>query len=509
MTNNQATYGDPDRFQIRVGWSKDRERVGRRPLAHGWSMGRLELTVGGVSLTSHRVGSEGRSDIEWYIGPFLHWLARNWIDLLHEEHFSWDKSPAGPAAVACERSLSYWSFRDDERSKRNFSLVQDWYRRHCVGTAARGGLFPDLYMRRFMDKIELSWSGRAPDFSPQGFSFEAGAGVARLDVQDVAEPLWLALNWAISNPPTLDSASFKDDWEDLCSEVDSIRHEPAEAFVANVASDLLKRVKKFFADKGREDLVALQIDPEHPYLVSEPVAVAMFGGLEPDLSDEDVCTLRNILLERSGGNDSKILAGLIGENTSLSTDVKPYEEGYFLAEELLADLADLEWEVAPNGFIDVAEFCRLLDISVDILDLQSNKIRGVALAGDGYKPEIVINSSSPFNINEAGQRFTMAHELCHILYDRDKARGIGHTSGPWALRSVERRANAFAANLLMPIDLIQSRRDDFGDITPDQMRDISAELRVGVTSLSEHLFNIGLIDEPKREELRAAARTSA
>ena len=48
------------------------------------------------------------------------------------------------------------------------------------------------------------------------------------------------------------------------------------------------------------------------------------------------------------------------------------------------------------------------------------------------------------------RRFTLAHELCHLLVDRDKGARLAIVSGPWAPLDVERRANAFAAALLMP-----------------------------------------------------------
>ena len=36
-----------------------------------------------------------------------------------------------------------------------------------------------------------------------------------------------------------------------------------------------------------------------------------------------------------------------------------------------------------------------------------------------------------FNSNDSGKRFTIAHELCHVLFDRTRARRVAHaSSGP-------------------------------------------------------------------------------
>lgn len=45
---------------------------------------------------------------------------------------------------------------------------------------------------------------------------------------------------------------------------------------------------------------------------------------------------------------------------------------------------------------------------------------------------------------------TLAHELCHLLVDRSKAAPLMIASTPWAPAEIERRANAFAAELLLP-----------------------------------------------------------
>lgn len=76
--------------------------------------------------------------------------------------------------------------------------------------------------------------------------------------------------------------------------------------------------------------------------------------------------------------------------------------------------------------------------------------RGVAFAGSDLKPTILVNIDNLKNKDKSGIRLTLAHEFCHILFDQSRARSLEHSSTPWASPSVEQRANAFAAMLLMP-----------------------------------------------------------
>jgi hypothetical protein len=92
-------------------------------------------------------------------------------------------------------------------------------------------------------------------------------------------------------------------------------------------------------------------------------------------------------------------------------------------------------------------------------------------------------------------RFTLAHELCHLLLDREYADELAIASGPWAPLAIERRANAFAAAFLMPTWLL---RDALASTSapaddPDTIKSVSARLHVSASSLIDRLYNLGEI----------------
>ena len=49
------------------------------------------------------------------------------------------------------------------------------------------------------------------------------------------------------------------------------------------------------------------------------------------------------------------------------------------------------------------------------------------------------------------QRFTLAHELCHMLHDRSYGARLAIASGPWAPWGIEKRANALLAGAGVPM----------------------------------------------------------
>ena len=96
---------------------------------------------------------------------------------------------------------------------------------------------------------------------------------------------------------------------------------------------------------------------------------------------------------------------------------------------------------------------------------------------------------------------TLAHELCHLLYDLEDDGRVGVVSNPWAPQAMERRANAFAAMLLMPREALRSVLPrEPRDWSIDGLREAMATLGVGKSALTWHMYNLGLITSPSERE---------
>ena len=342
-----------------------------------------------------------------------------------------------------------------------------------------------------------------PEFAPEGFQFQFAAGVTHLPIELVAKPLWDFLQWTTQNPPKCEAnnPNYQADWTGLCEKIDRLSNRPAQDMAADIAHELLLRVQKSFAAVGQSKLTTLQRAKDGPYVATNPLAVAMFGGLRPDLADQDIITLRDVLIAQSGRSDEDILIELCDGRFHRAIGTRPHDDGYDLADQFLNELYDIKPDLSLGDFVDIYKICGVLGIDIDTRILNTDSIRGVALAGKGFGPTILVNENFRFNENDAGRRFTVAHELCHILVDRNRACEIGHSSGPWALPSIEKRANAFAAYVLMPRELVLSEIGQANNIGEEQVRRLADKLRVSFIALTQHLYNLGVLDDLVRDEL--------
>ncbi len=175
-------------------------------------------------------------------------------------------------------------------------------------------------------------------------------------------------------------------------------------------------------------------------------------------------------------------------------------QGYDLAEELLDEVGI---DVAASG---TSFDAWLADwrIHVDEITLDDPELRAVSFVSAHHAPRIVLNQSHWSARIPQARRFTLAHELCHLLHDRSSATSLAVATGPWAPLSIEQRANAFAAWLLMPPDRLNSaiRWAEHPISTPEGVLAVAGELEVSKPALIEHLGNLGFLSEEDRHRLR-------
>lgn len=490
-------FGDPQGFSLRLRWVTDTAPLARRPAGHGWSMGEMEITVAGVNVTASSLERERQGCVRWYLSPVLKWLAANWAELLHEGQWPWPgRRRTGPAATVVRVAADEWADASDEHGQATYERIQSWYRRHGLRAAAIGGVFPDMFLRRSGDDIEVSWSGIPPEFAPNGLVFESGSGCSLMPAQAVAEPIWQALQWAkrcVEEGQSEGPTSFREDKEALVEGVRKLDSLQADSLAGRYASDrMVDAARQAFEKVSRLDLFDSAVRSDIPFVEKFSPAVAMFGGVSPELNLRDVDRLRDSLVSAHGGSDDERLAALVSDREGEPLTV-PYRDGQRFATDLLDEL---ELPRPGEECIDVEAICGHLGIDVGRLRLDTDSIRGVAFAGDGFSPRVLVNSTHPYNRNESGRRFTLAHELCHVLFDRARARRIAHASGDWAAPGIEQRANAFAAYLLMPRELVVG---PFGTGNSVDAHDLAARLQVNQSALIPHLFNLGLIDSAQRE----------
>jgi Zn-dependent peptidase ImmA (M78 family) len=490
--NDFICFGVPEQFEIAAKWSVDDEPRHRLPLAEGWSTGELRITVGRQVLTEHRFRGGLHGHLSWYLSPVIDWFVRNWTWLFHEGRFAWTDKSGLPAAMAAFSALERTIASPDEAGRNAYQNNHAWWGRHALRAADASATYPDIYFRRVADDIEISWLARQPEYAPDGFCLTLAPGYALLPVSAVAKPLWAFLEWATQSAPATNAADLAI-VADLKDRLARLRETPVseleQRYVGERGQGLLDGIRKF-AGYVKDIILVDQL----PAIESFDSAVLMFGGLNIDMEESDIQCLMGFLAGQQGQAQSNALSSLV-ENPENEPWIRPYEEGYRLAENCREELG-----IAPGQvFVNIKGVMAKLGVKVMENALQTDAIRGVAVAGNGFAPAILVNTTSFYNNNEAGKRFTLAHELCHILYDRTRARKISHLSGPWASARTEKRANAFAAMFLAPPSAIRQR---FTAISPEAVRALAGEVGMGVTALVEHLHNVNLLNVAERDQLR-------
>lgn len=266
-----------------------------------------------------------------------------------------------------------------------------------------------------------------------------------------------------------------------------------------------RRAKRWLSDlPGSED--ALLRDSGRAPLVLEGSchAALMFGCVAPDVRKSDALCLAETMVTLH--THTKVATELESKRQFLPVDeldAPPWYQGYAMAEDFHEDLGS---DLASGDQVDIDGIVVGLGIRVEELSLTDETIRGVAIAGPEHAPCIAWNSNSVYNLHPWGRRFTLAHELCHLLHDWEAGRGLAIASGPWAPVGVEGRANSFAAMLLMPTLLVQravaSLRVPVE--THDGIYELAGRLGMGFQATLWHLRNLGFVDDHVRECLLEA-----
>jgi Zn-dependent peptidase ImmA (M78 family) len=487
-----VAFGSPELFQIAACWIPDAEPRDHLPADSGWSGGTLRITVGGEVLTRRSIQGRETDYAAWYLSPIAEWLVTHWTYIFHEQNFTWSDTTGAPAVVAVRAAQNSLIASDDPEDQLKYARVQSWWKRHALRAADSSALYPDVCLRRDEDSIEISWAADEPEYPPQGFKLHLSPGSATLPVEAVARPMWEFLNWLITTAPATarsDSAAV----DKLKARWKALAKTPLKAQEIALLGEQLEST----LEQARL-VVGLPRDTRlvkgTPTVASWDSAVLMFGGLNPQIGKSDAIELLGFL-DASKGNESAKLRDAVGNLPHRDTQT-PHIDGYELADDL-REFLEIDSKTIR---LDIRGTLQDLEIRVEERSLQTDSVRGVAIAGKGFRPSILINKSHPFNSSDEGRRFTLAHELCHILHDRTHAKKLSHASGPWTSPRVERRANAFAAMLLASRSALRSR---LADAQPDAVLRLAGEFGVSFSTLTEHLYNLMLIDAVTRDRLRA------
>ena len=263
-----------------------------------------------------------------------------------------------------------------------------------------------------------------------------------------------------------------------------------------------QRVKSIFSRLGEVSRAVLEIPDRSPLVISGSCQAAlMFGSLAPNVGEQDLLPLARTMVELSSPEGEPETIRALCRSTPIAEYGSPsWSQGYELAEELHETFG---MEFTRDASVDIDGMIDKLGIRIVSLELSDEDTLGLSIAGPNHRPGIVVNPRHQRNAHHFGRRFTLAHELCHVLFDRQAGRRLAIASGPWAPCDIEKRANAFAAMLLMPPSLIQRATASLTEPidTIVGVREMAQVLQAGVRSVLHHLKNLGFIADTDQQRI--------
>jgi len=406
--------------------------------------GRLSIRVDGEHLWGAQ-GAVADSGVRWTWVDLLEHLAEVWPWLIWEE--GW---PAGPL-VGDPRSFLSDSRRwleqlgPREAAEQEEAMYEFRYR-HDLALAIGGKILPQLWIVR---------EGRN--------AWVAGHTVSALiSHQQVAEGLVSLADEIAGRLRGLDDERSKSAVEAWDHRLD-IGTSWAAAISVGVGENAL-------AELANGDVAStFEIDPAMPADAFEPNELLAAARMAvPSTSSSVVriivAAMKSIppratpALNQLSRAAEEQLAAEAGDS------LKPATVGYRLARWLREALG-----VCRDDRVEPAALLEGWGVFVGQLAAPDDGIEAVACWGRAHGPAILVSSEGRHSREEAGRRATLAHEICHLLVDRNAALPLAEVFGGHVFRSVEQRAGAFAAEMLIPGDVAGSAFRDTSE--PRQVLD--------------------------------------
>jgi Zn-dependent peptidase ImmA (M78 family) len=149
---------------------------------------------------------------------------------------------------------------------------------------------------------------------------------------------------------------------------------------------------------------------------------------------------------------------------------------------------------------------RLPSVTVLYARLGNRGPAGITFGDPHRAPTIVLNAEGK-NQNPLVRRFSLAHELCHVLLDWSRAEPLALLSGYLSESGleVERRANAFAVRLLCPEMVLAALRD----VEPRAAAERLVEYGLPYAAIRLYLRNEARINLPPVADTLGLTGTSA
>lgn len=407
--------GDPEVIRFAVTWSQACDGD-----AEARTRGAATLEVGGRVVWGSR-----EEPLEWTWIELLEFLAESWRFLLWEETY--------PEGLDPRTSLLLEDAFEDRREYMQPAAaaalheeIVSFIEHHDMASALRGATAPPVRLVREGLSCVLT-----TDFGTTSIPFQ--------DLVEVLERIASALLERLDGAEDPRSSRAIADWEQRDNVTDHFLLEFAAALPTSHWPVLRTRLPDDASDWGHSEVF---------------VAARMAGSmLDTGSFDRLLASIESV----PASNTTTLDQYSHTARASLRARDRAFLEGYEVARAIRPELGHID----ERGCIAVQEVLEQLGVQVRDVDLKTDSVDAVAVFGPKHGPAVLVNTSGTHSKGPRGRRTTLAHELCHLLLDRETSLPLVEVLGGRLPRRPEQRANAFAAELLVPsADVVAATRNN-------------------------------------------------
>lgn len=383
------------------------------PVLKTW--GDMQLWIGNTLIWGHHDEAGNIVPFEWSWFEMLEFLADAWPYLHEEETTPILFEELTDLKYLLSELHSRWITLSDEQQEEEDELIQDFLAVHDLSRGVEGAWPESVILLRQGNKMLSSSSGKT----------------WWLDFQETMQTLENLGNYLAGLLTDCDNeraSVIVNRWEK--------HHEITELQKTIIATG--------WSENHIRSVFPVNDTAYHPCL--RAVARMTLGKI-PDASIKTILESVNTISYRT----NTILDNLPIQAKYIIQDyrLRPFEQGNKLAN-LLRDFLE-----NPFDSIDVEKL--LKSWGVTLIDIEFDQgIDAVAVWGAKNESAILINTEGHRSKYPTGRRFTLAHEICHLLVDKEGALPFADVVGGRVYKPVEQRANAFAAELLLPLHAVKN-----------------------------------------------------
>ncbi len=469
MDEKVRKIGSPEGLLFELALTEDEQHE------RGLAWGSARLLLGGEAVWTDDDTTSELNPIMWTWVDLLEFLARIWPWLLLEESYPIPVSPLHPGYLQREAERR-WEDMPDPDIEREEESVQRFLMRHDLAAGLKGLFLPSVILMR-AGKYFLCHSSAGGQTLTR----------PRTEVVDTLGAVGDHIAGFVRGSGHPRGEAAVAEWDR--------RSERLVDTAVSIRSGLTDESRRVLQQSERDEEF-WEFRPDEPERDTEIFAAArMTAGVVSHVRQRELLDLIRGMPRRPTPDldaDSRDLC------RELPADAKAHDQGYFAAAWLRERLGyDANVPVDPQLVIE------RYDVGIGRIELTGCAIEAIAAWGPNHGPEVVLNSWAEARPAHAhGARTTLAHELCHLLLDRNGMLPVGETLGGNTLEFPEKRARAFAAEFLLPretaaarvrkastvVTAIREMVHDFNvseELVAWQVRNSSARQTLGEEDLSE------------------------